>query len=383
MHKENGSERRLKWPGFPVCFFFSSLYRLYFHGGPSVSSSRPWPGWHDWMFRLNPNLFRHNVVVMMEMESEKLIEGRVAGESLLSDREGEGRVWSGIVEMSRQVRMHWFRITFLFHFNRRMLPFREDAILISRLRPNICTIQIGGYGGNVIQTRNIALSSYPAQPYWCFWAFHCSAKMKSFRARAIDRLRKHTLFCWTWQRLSCYLNNMSSAEVAPKHYLENIVRLNSRKKLQPARTTKDSNCGSESTFSSVVATSVYFFSFSFIILETLITMFYFGTELIVAKFCLVALQIFTFSHQIRLKMLRYMWWHSWTLTKERNWWAENHWGQITENWSHPTKWLQWLQLVWACSWREGKKSLAGTLWQLLLQPTYIYIREQSLSKLIW
>lgn len=151
--------------------------------------------------------------------------------------------------MSRQVRMHWFRITFLFHFTRRMLPFWENAILISRLRPNICTIQIGGYGGNVIQTWNMALSSYPAQPYWCFWAFHCSAKMKSFRAGAIDRLRKHILFCRTWQRLSCYLNNMSSAEVARKHYLWNIVWLNSGLKLQPTLTTKKQNRGSKSSFS--------------------------------------------------------------------------------------------------------------------------------------
>lgn len=60
-----------------------------------------------------------------------------------------------------------------------------------------------------------------------FWAFHCSAKMKSFRAEAIDRLGKHILFCRTWQRLSCYLNNMSGAEVAWKHYLWNIVWLNS------------------------------------------------------------------------------------------------------------------------------------------------------------
>lgn len=39
---------------------------------------------------------------------------------------------------------------------------------------------------------------------------------------AIDRLRKHILFCRAWQRLSCYLNNMSSAEVAQKIYLRNF-----------------------------------------------------------------------------------------------------------------------------------------------------------------
>lgn len=72
-----------------------------------------------------------------------------------------------------------------------------------------------------------------------FWAFHCSAKMKSFRVGANDRLRKHILFCRKWQRLSCYLNNMSSAEMAWKHYLGNCVWLNSGMKLQPSPTIKD------------------------------------------------------------------------------------------------------------------------------------------------
>lgn len=226
-------------------FFFSflSLHRLYFHGGPNIRGRQSWLGRHDSTFRPNPHLFLYTVVVMMEGWRNFLRERhrRAEGE--------RGKVWRGIVELSRQVQMHWFRITFLFHLNRRMLPFSENAILISRLRPNICTIQIGGYGRNEIQTWNMALSSYPAQPYWCFWAFHCSAKMKSFRAGAIDRLRKHILFCRTWQRLSCYLNNMSSAEVAWKHYLWNIVWSNSNVKLQPALTREKSKCGSESSSS--------------------------------------------------------------------------------------------------------------------------------------
>lgn len=106
------------------------------------------------------------LLVMMEMESEGLIERERDTEGEVWGRE---KVWSGIVELSRQVWMHWFRITFLFHFDKRMLPFWANAILISRLRPNICTIQIGGYGGNAIQTWNMALSSYPAQPHWCFF----------------------------------------------------------------------------------------------------------------------------------------------------------------------------------------------------------------------
>lgn len=166
-------EVRGVWSGvhfvFLLFFFppllFSSLHRLYFHGGPSKRGRQSWLGRRDSTFRPNPHLFLHTVVVMMEMVSEKLIEGE-------RDIEGKERwrekVWSVIVEMSRQVRMHWFRITFLFHFNRRMQPFWENAILISRLRPNICTIQIGGYGGNAILTWNTALSSYPAQPHWCF-----------------------------------------------------------------------------------------------------------------------------------------------------------------------------------------------------------------------
>lgn len=70
-----------------------------------------------------------------------------------------------------------------------------------------------------------------------------------FQGQAIDRLRKHILFCRTWQKLSCYLNNMSSAEVARKHYLWNIVWLNSGVKLQPTLTTKKSSHESESSFS--------------------------------------------------------------------------------------------------------------------------------------
>lgn len=225
----------MKWSGF--CFLvppppLSSLHRLYFHGGPSVRGSH---GWADMTLHLG--------LIHTSSSTPLWLWWRWWARNLQRERERHReiewqreRVWSGIVEMSRPVRMHWFRITFLFHFTRRMLPCWENAILISRLRPNICTIQIGGYGGNVIQTWNMALSSYPAQPHWCFWAFHCSAKMKSFRVGAIDRLRKHILFCRTWQGLSCYLNNMSGAEVARKHYLWNIVWLNSGVKLQPTLT---------------------------------------------------------------------------------------------------------------------------------------------------
>lgn len=60
------------------------------------------------------------LLVMMELESKKLIEGERDIEETERERE---KVWRGIVEMSRQVWMHWFRITFLFHLNRRMLPF--------------------------------------------------------------------------------------------------------------------------------------------------------------------------------------------------------------------------------------------------------------------
>lgn len=45
--------------------------------------------------------------------------------------------------------------------------------------------------------------------------------------------------------------------------------------------------------------------------------------------------------QVRLKTLRYTWQHCWNITQQGNWRAGNHWGQITENWSHPAKWLQW------------------------------------------
>ena len=156
-------EVRGVWSEVDFVVFFSS---------PLFSSQTLFPWWtsaweawlsrHDSTFRPNPHLVLH--AVMMAMESEKVIER----ETQEGGRERES-VKGGIVEMSRQVRMHWFRITFLFHFNGRMLPFRQNAILISRLRPNICTIQIGGYGGNAIQTWNMALSSYPAQPYWCFF----------------------------------------------------------------------------------------------------------------------------------------------------------------------------------------------------------------------
>lgn len=62
----------------------------------------------------------------------------------------------------------------------------------------------------------------------------------------------------------------------------------------------------------------------------------------------------------RLQMLRYTQQHCWTLPQQRNWWGGNQRGQITQNWSHPTKWLQWLKLVWAraCS-RQRKKRISG------------------------
>lgn len=258
----------MKWSGFCflVIFPLSSLHRLYFHGGPSMRGRQSWLGRHDSTLRPNPHLFLHTVVVMMEVVSEKLTE-RESERHREVERQRE-KVWSGIVEMSRQVRMHWFHITFLLHFTRRMLPFWENAILISRLRPNICTIQIGGYGGNVIQTWNMALSSYPAQPHWCFWAFHCSAKMKSFKVGATDRLRKHILFCRTWQRLSCYLNNMSSAEVARKHCLWKHCVV----KLLGEFTAQSHNENLEPWtwkwfFTGVVTSVSDFFSFSFITLQ--------------------------------------------------------------------------------------------------------------------
>lgn len=62
--------------------------------------------------------------------------------------------------------------------------------------------------------------------------------MKSFRAGAIDRLRKHILFCRTGQRLCCYLNNMSGAEVAlfVKHCAVKLTRGGGE--LQPAENEK-------------------------------------------------------------------------------------------------------------------------------------------------
>lgn len=148
---------------FSPLLLHSSLRRLYFHGGPSVRGRPSWLGRHDSTFRPNPHLFLRAVVVMMEVASEKLT--RIEGETQKKDGRGERKYEEVLLRCPRQVRMHWFRITFLFHFTRRMLPFWGNAILISRLRPNICTIQIGGYGENVIQTWNMALSSYPAQPH--------------------------------------------------------------------------------------------------------------------------------------------------------------------------------------------------------------------------
>lgn len=128
--------------------------------------------------------------------------------------------------MSRQVRMHWFHITFLFHFNRRMLPFRENAILISRFRANICTIQIGDIEGmwywlGIWLFLLILLSHIDV---FFFLSLSLLSQKWSLSGwwGAIDRLRKHILFCRAWQRLSCYLNNMSSAEVAQKIYLRNF-----------------------------------------------------------------------------------------------------------------------------------------------------------------
>lgn len=120
--------------------------------------------------------------------------------------------------MSRQVRMHWFHITFLFHFNRRMLPFWENAILISRLRPNICTIQIGDMEGMWYRLGIWLFLLIPLSHIDAFFCepFIAQPKWSLSGWGAINRLRKHILFCRAWQRLSCYLNNMRSAEVAQK-----------------------------------------------------------------------------------------------------------------------------------------------------------------------
>lgn len=218
-------QREWKWEAYEVEWILFCVFLLFFFFTDFISMVDPTqePSSHglaDMIIHLGEIYTSSSTLLWLWLKwrVRNLLRERHRG----IDGERE-KVCRGIVELSKQVQMHWFRITFLFHLNRRMLPFSENAILISRLRPNICTIQIGGYGGNEIQTWNMALSSYPAQPYWCFWAFHCSAKMKSFRAGANDRLRKHILFCRTWQRLSCCLNNMSSAEVAWKHYLWNIV----------------------------------------------------------------------------------------------------------------------------------------------------------------
>lgn len=107
-------EVRGVWSGvdFVFLFFcppplFSSLHRLYYHGGPSARGRAE----DMTTFRPNPHLFLHTV--MMEMVSEKTYWVSDVEEQSRRERKCE----VGIVEMSRQVRMHWFRITFLFHFN--------------------------------------------------------------------------------------------------------------------------------------------------------------------------------------------------------------------------------------------------------------------------
>lgn len=170
-----------------------SLHRLYFHGGPIVISRQSWLSRHDCMFRPNPNLFLHTVMVVMEMESGKLIW---EGEGDIERWRGrEGKVWSRIVEMSRPVRMHWFRITFLFHLNE-----TDGAILWERNPDFSLETQYlhhtnrGDMEGKVIQNGNMALSSYPAQPYWCVWAFHCSAKNEVFQGRSHWQITKTSYF---------------------------------------------------------------------------------------------------------------------------------------------------------------------------------------------
>lgn len=172
-----------------------------------------WPGWHDWRFEPNPS-----ALFWLWWRWRNLLSVCVCGIGGrgVAERQngGRGEVWSGIVEMSGQVQMHWFRITFLFHFNKRMLPFRENAIPISRFRPNICTIQIGskgggGYGQNVIRTRNMAFSSYPSQPYWCLSLSLLSQKWSLSELQLLTDL-ENILFCWSslviwiiWALLRC------------------------------------------------------------------------------------------------------------------------------------------------------------------------------------
>lgn len=211
----------MKWRGFCFLSSFPStcLSATLFSRWPE--HERPPLAQPGFTFRLSPRLFLH-AVAMMEMARGELAE-RARDIERWSDGERErARVWSGGGEMSRPVRMHWFHITFLVHFNRQMLPSQENAILISRLRPNICTIQIGGVEGMWYRLGIWLFLLILLSHIDVFWAFHCSAKMKSFRVGAVARLRKHILFCRAWQGLSCYLNNMSSAEVAPKIYLWNF-----------------------------------------------------------------------------------------------------------------------------------------------------------------
>lgn len=142
--------------------------------------------------------------------------------------------------MSRQVRMHWFRITFLFHFQ------QADAATLRERNPDFS-----------LETQYLHHTNrriwegmrYRLYGIWLFLLillshidvfepFIAQPKWSLSGAGAIDRLGKHIVFCRTWQRLCCYLNNMSSAEVARKHNLWNIVWVNSGVKLQPPLTDR-------------------------------------------------------------------------------------------------------------------------------------------------
>lgn len=55
---------------------------------------------------------------------------------------------------------------------------------------------VGGYGRNVIRTRNMAFSSYPSQPYWCLSLSLLSQKWSLSELQPLTDL-ENILFCWS------------------------------------------------------------------------------------------------------------------------------------------------------------------------------------------
>lgn len=163
-------EVRGVWSG--ECFFLLPLFTLF-----------PWwtsGGSATWL-RLGPNPHLHTVVLGCDGDGER---------DTYWERDTE-EVWRRIVEMSKA------SPDALVPYNI-PIPLLTEGCCNSEgtqswflaWDPISAPYKIGGYGGNAIQTWNMALSSYPAQPYWCFLSLSLLSQNEVFQGRSYWQIKK-------------------------------------------------------------------------------------------------------------------------------------------------------------------------------------------------